>query len=339
MDKKNGRGNLSDKVPGNLRSERMKNSPSSKSPVGKNASSNHGQNPVRNVQNNNTRTVGRREKRRNYRVGNYALYYVLIIIVIVIVFIILANTVLFKCTRINVSGNVKYTSDEIIEKSGLQIGENLLKINVTDARDNIVASLAYIDDAEVKKSFPTNINITVTEAEKAYCISEGGVTAAISRKGKILEHCEAGDLPIVKGFEPESLETGRWLKSKTEGKTELPESIFKAADKTSLKNITEIDITDKFSIKVVVENRVILNLGSADEIESKFLVAVELINNQLGKDEYVTILLSNPEKVPVQNNSVPQQSKPVSSSSSSSVKPTEQDPEPEVDPEPEIPAE
>lgn len=281
-------------------------------------------------------------KRKKFRGGNYVLYYVLALIVIAVVLIILANTVLFKCSQIEVSGNDKYTADEIVRISGLQTGENLLHINVSAARDNIVNSLAYIDDAQVKKSFPTKINIAVTEAEKQYCIVENGVTAAISRKGKIIEHCGAGELPVVKGFEAETTEVGKWLKSKAEGKTEIPAEIFETADKTGLKNITEIDISDKFSVKVEVENRVILNLGPAEELESKLRVAVEIINNQLGKDEYVTLLLTNPEKVPVQNNSLPQQSKPVSSSSSSGTSsqpvsdPTQNpDPDPDPDPEPE----
>ena len=286
----------------------------------------------------------RPQKRKKFRGGNYVLYYVLGLIVAAIAFVILANTVLFKCATIEVSGHEKYTAEEIAECSGLQIGENLLHINVSSARDNIVNSLAYVDDAQVKKSFPTKISISVTEAEKQYCVVESGVTAAISYKGKILEHCEAGDLPVVKGFEAESTEVGRWLVSKSEGKTEIPAEIFDNADKTGLKGITEVDVTDKFSVKVKVDDRVILNLGPAEDIERKFRVAVEIIENQLAKDEYVTILLTNPEKVPVQNNTSPHQSKPVSSSSSasSSVSPqpapdpdTEPAPDPDPEPEPE----
>ena len=275
----------------------------------------------------------RPQKRKKFRGGNYVLYYVLGLIVAAIAFVILANTVLFKCATIEVSGAEKYTAEEIIERSGLQIGENLLHINVSSARDNIVGSLAYIDDAQVRKSFPTKISISVTEAEKQYCIVENGVTAAISYRGKILEHCDAGNLPIVKGFEAESTEVGKWLVSKSEGKTEIPAEVFDKADKTGLKGITEVDVTDKFSVKVKVEDRVILNLGPADDIERKFRVAVEIIENQLAKDEYVTILLTNPEKVPVQNNPSPQQSRPVSSSSPA-VSSASSQPVPDPDTEP-----
>lgn len=296
-----------------------------------------------------TRSSGR----KRFRGGNYALYYVLGAIVLTVAFIILANTVLFNCAQITVSGNDKYSEDEIVEKSGVKIGDNLLHIKKSDAERNIIDALAYIDDAKVEKSFPTKVSITVTEAEKQYCVSDGGVTAIISRKGKIIEHGGADGLPLVKGYEPETVEVGKWLSSKTEGKTDIPAEIFEAADAAGLKNITEIDMTDKFSVNIVVENRIILELGPAEKVQSKLLVAVELINKEIGKDEYVTLHLVNPEKVPVQNNSLPRQSKPVSSSTvSSSVssssdntaepapepEPTSE-PEPEPAPDPEVPAE
>lgn len=285
-------------------------------------------------------------KRRKFRGGNYTLYYVLVGIVALVVLIILANTVLFNCTSISVSGNVRYTEREIADISGIMTGENLLHINTAAAKDRIVSGLVYVDDAQVKKSFPTQITITVTEAEKQYCVTESGITAAISQRGKIIEHCDADGLPMVKGYGAETLEPGAWLRSKTAGKSEIPDRVFKAADKTGLKGITTIDMTDKFDVKVTVEDRVILELGMADEVEQKLAVAVKLLETEIGKDEYVTVNLTNPEVVPVRNNSIPQNpntSSPSSSSSASSSVP-ENSSEPESSDtaessEPELPAE
>lgn len=288
--------------------------------------------------NNAASTRNRPPKKKKYRGGNYALYYVMGAVVLVIVFIVLANTVLFNCTQISVSGNEKYTSEEIIARSGLNIGDNLLRMNTSSARENIIGSLAYVDDVKIKRSFPTKVNIIVAEAVKQYCIVENGTTAAISRKGKIVEHCDAGDLPVVKGYEAETLEVGKWLSSKTEGKSEIPDVIFSAADAAGLKGITVVDMSDKFSVNITVEDRIILELGPAEDVKSKLLVAVKLINEEIGKEEYVTLRLTNPEKVPVHNNSLPRPSKPVSSSSVNSSSMSSQsvaDPEPTPTPEPE----
>lgn len=283
--------------------------------------------------------IPRPRKRKRVRGGNYTLYYLLAGIIVVIALIILSNTVFFKCTGIDVTGNTSYNADEIISAGGVKTGDNLFRISKAKVRENIINSLAYIDDAEVSKSFPTTLKIKVSEAEKQYCLVASGTSVVISRKGKILEHYSSSDLPVVIGYDPETTETGKWLTSKVDGKNEIPEMIFAAAEKTGLKNITQIDMKDKFSVKVTVENRVILSLGSVEELESKFRVAVKLIETELGKDEYVTLLLTNPEKVPVQNNSIPTQNTSVSSSSTatSSMSNPEEPEEPEDPEDPEDP--
>lgn len=251
-------------------------------------------------------------KKHKFRGGNYILYYMMAGAVALVVLVILANTVLFDCKEITVDGNVRYTAEEIIEHSGLQTGDNLLHVDSSRAEESLVNTLAYIDAAKVKKSFPTKLAITVTEAEKWYIVTQNGVNAAVSRGGKIIEHCQPDKLAVVRGYEAETMEVGSRLKSKTDGKTELPSEIFKAAEKSGLKNINEIDITDRFSIKMNIENRIFLELGTISKIESKLIVAKELIDSEIAPSESVTILLSNPEQVAV-----------------SPINPAEPEPEPE----------
>lgn len=257
------------------------------------------------------------KKRRKFRGGNYILYYIMAAIIVVIVMIVLANTVLFKCSEIEVQGNMRYSSAEVIGRSGLKSGDNLLHVNVAEAADNIVNSLSYIDKAEVKRSFPTKFIIIVDEAERWYALSQGSVTAAISRMGKIIEQGNTDGLTVVKGFDAESVETGKWLKSKTEGKDEIPQIVFDAAEKAGLEKLDEIDMTDRFSVKLSVDGgRVVLELGPATDVESKLRVAAAIIEKELGAEESVTLLLTNPEKVAVRNKPKPPS---VSSSSSTST--------------------
>lgn len=256
-------------------------------------------------------------KKRAYRGGNYILYYLLGAVVVIIVLIVLSNTVLFRCGEISVSGNVRYKSEEIIEKSGLKTGDNLLHIDEKAAEDGILNSLVFIDSVDVQKAFPTKISIEVKEAERWFCVQQDGITAAVSGAGRVIEQGSFEKLAVVKGYDPESLEPGVWLKSKDEGKSSLPMEIFATAEKVGLKNITEIDITDRFSLKIVVDGRITLNLGASSEMESKLRVAQKLIETEIKKDENVTVSLSNPEKVAVKTNPAP----PSSSSSSSSSSP------------------
>lgn len=259
-------------------------------------------------------TRGGSAKRHRYHGGNYTLYYMLAGVVIITILAILANTVLFKCKQIVVSGNARYSAEEIAAASGIELGNNLLHINAKRAGESIVAGLPYVDGAQVKKSFPTGIDITVEEAEKWYCIREGGTTAAVSRRGKIVEHSAADGLTVFTGCEPKSLAVGEWFSSETDGKDDIPSAILKAIETAGLDGADEVDITDRFSMKMYVDGgRVILELGTVSDMESKLVVAKTLIASEIGPSEKVTILLSNPiqptvrrnydESEPEQNNS------------------------------------
>lgn len=243
------------------------------------------------------RTKSSVRSKSTYHGGNYILYYMLAGVVAIIVLTILANTVLFRCNTISVSGNSRYSSEEIAERSKIEMGKNLLHINVRQAEENIVSSLAYIDAVKVKKSFPTSIDITVTEAEKWFCIRQGNTTAAVSYGGRIIEHSSPNGLTVITGYEPESVDIGAWLKSKTEGKNNIPEIILSAIEKASLENVDEVDLDDRFSIKMHIDGgRVNLELGTIADMESKLLVANELIRNKIAPSERGTVLLRNHEQ-------------------------------------------
>lgn len=240
--------------------------------------------------------------RNKFKGGSYILYYLLLAIVLVVVMIILANTVLFNCKQIEVNGVQRYLPDQIIEVSRIRKGDNLLHVDKDKAAEKIVSELAYVESAKVETSFPTKIIITVTEAEKWYCIDQFGVKAVISRGGKILEKGSSQGLVVVTGYEAASLETGSRLSSKVEGKQTIPEQILNAADKAGVTNIDSIDMTDRYSISMVVDGRIKLELGDITDIETKMLAAYVLIEEKIAPHENVTVLLTNPEKIAVHTN-------------------------------------
>ncbi len=244
----------------------------------------------------NSKSVPHKRHRRRY--GSYILYYLLAGVVVVIVFIVLANTLLFNCSSFETEGSIRYTGEELIEKSGIKQGDNLLHIDTKKAEDAIVSSLAYIDTAKVSKVFPTKIKITVVEAEKWYCIEQDGMTAAISRGGKIVEHASAGGLPVITGFEAQTIEVGQMLQSEVHEKNAIPAELLNAAEAAGIDRINSIDITDRFDISILVDNRMTLLLGSAADAGAK-LNAAKTVMGDIAPTEKVSILVTDPEKVAV----------------------------------------
>lgn len=243
----------------------------------------------------NDRSATAQRKRR--RGGNMSVYWVMFVIILGIVFVILANTVLFNCASFETEGTLRYTTDELIAASGLRVGDNLLHIKETEAEERIVAALDYIDTAEVKKIYPTKIMISVKEAEKWYCMESGGKTVCVSRKGKILDNNGDDGLVLIRGYEPVSTDIGEWAQSQTEAKNTLPEQLLNAADAAGLSGITEVDITDRFSITAKIGSRITMKLGNAEELETKFRIADSIIKTQLSPNEEVVLKLDDTDKI------------------------------------------
>lgn len=244
-----------------------------------------------------------RGRRRGSRGGNYILYYLLAGIIALVVLVILARTLLFNCNSIEVEGNSRYTAEEVIERSALTMGESLLSID-TERAQTLISTLDYIDTAKVEKIFPTKIKITVTEAEKWYCVRQDGRTVTVSHGGKIIEQTAQPGLPVIIGYEAENLDSGKLLTSAVEGKQSIPADILTAAQTAGVKNITEIDITDRFSITILCDGRITLEIGNMTDLENKLSVAAQLINEKLSETESVTVNLTNYEAVYVRDKNI-----------------------------------
>lgn len=223
------------------------------------------------------------------RTGNYSHYYIAAGILAVIIVIVLANTVLFNCGTIEVEGAGRYSAEEIIGASGLKTGDNLLHINTAAAEEKIIAGFAYIDSAKVAKKYPTGIQITVSEAEQWFCVTQGYETAVVSRLGKIIDKTAPASLVKVTGYEPASMEVGDTLASNVEGKQELPAKILACAETNYMRGLTEIDLTDRFDIELKLGERIVVRIGDISDLDEKLHSAVSVINTKISETESVYI--------------------------------------------------
>ena len=78
-----------------------------------------------------------------------------------------------------------------------------------------------------------------------------------------------------------------------------------------MSKITEIDLTDRFDIKILYDGRITLEIGNITDIESKLTVGAAIIKEEISPTEEVTILLTNPEVVAVRNKNIEQNTQPI----------------------------
>lgn len=189
-----------------------------------------------------------RTRRRNR--GRFGPLFKLLCVIGVIVALTVGATVFFRVERVTVTGGQRYTQEEIIAASGIELGDNLYSLNKVRIDQNIRTTLPYIGDLTINRALPSTIQITVTEWEAVAQIAvpdpervaalqqelaqqagegeEAPVLAAaqepwlISMKGKLLEPAAPDSAAItVTGLTPLAPQAGSMLEVPEEEQTRL----------------------------------------------------------------------------------------------------------------------
>lgn len=267
-----------------------------------------------------TPTTGspRRQPSRRRRSGNRFLHHVLFILVFLVVGIILSLTVFFKIEDVVVLGVEHYPEQDVITESGIELGENLWLVDTKEIEQHLLATFPYMETVRVRRTFPPAIEIhAVPSIAVAALEQDSSNYVLITYDGKILEQGltlpawnallvkgvaindrEPGDilgqwknLPAVSG---ESEEETKLRRAKNEAGAEAAEDqkealrmiqfLYDAMEEASFDNITNIDLTDRYNMKVMYENRMLLKLGSEIDLAYKLEFAKEVLENQLHPD-------------------------------------------------------
>ena len=81
----------------------------------------------------------------------------------VVVALTMGATVFFQVESIEVSGNQRYTQEEIIQATGIQMGDNLFHLNKYAIYDQVGQSLPYIETIQIRRGLPNTIRVNITE--------------------------------------------------------------------------------------------------------------------------------------------------------------------------------
>ena len=128
-------------------------------------------------------------KRRRYnhkrRRGSFSFLYKLLAFVLICTAIALALTLFFRIRTIQVSGNDRYTREEIIAAAEVKEGDNLFLMNKYNAAERIRKTLPYIETVQFRRMLPDGLSIVVTECADP---------AAVVQDGKAYLLCDTGNI-------------------------------------------------------------------------------------------------------------------------------------------------
>jgi len=107
----------------------------------------------------------------------------------------------FKAKGIQVEGGQRLTSREIMHQAGVREGINVLSVNLSAARRQLLAH-PWIAEAEVQRDIPSGLRIRIREHAPA-AVVDLGRRFLLNDQGELFKEWEtsdAVDLPVVSGF-------------------------------------------------------------------------------------------------------------------------------------------
>lgn len=222
--------------------------------------------------------------------------------IVVIGFILVIGTVVGGITSLFVfrvksfsveSESGSYEQQEIIDASGISMNKSLLFIDLDEAEEAIERNLPLLKNVEITKKLPTGLVIRFEESGTAYAVEVSSGTYAITNdEFKVLSI--SGVVPegaaVIKGQSPVKKEVGETISfvvQNEEDKKAAPvedkvlnilTAISSTVSKKEFEGITAINVSSLFDIYIIYQDRILIELGDSQNIESKtdfFIRAIE----------------------------------------------------------------
>lgn len=204
-----------------------------------------------------------------------------ILMLLIAVCTVLCLTVFFKIETITVTGNTRYTQEEIIAASGIQTGKNLFLTNVEKAAAQIESGKPYVRTAQIRRKLPASIEITVEETDTAlFAARSGEGYILLDRDLKVLEK-GSGDLPegvaeLRLGNVTDAQE-GRMIQAENSDATAALQQLLAAADRAGLAGVTYYDVSDPTNMLLTYDGRLDAVVGGTENLEKKMAMLAEVI--------------------------------------------------------------
>ena len=266
-----------------------------------------------------------RERKRRKRLSAYIVYYIIFGILAVVILAVLSTTVQFYLSKYRITGDTVYKEQQIIDATGVNVGDNLILMDVGAVRQRLIDRLPYVDKVEVSRNiFTCALEIKLNPATAVANIKKNDRYYLVSENGRIMDaELETPDknCVVVLGFDPEYAKSGDFLSVTDEGSRNMLskllravktydeiddeneyeaqqkyDSVFTLIDLCRELGISEhiktINMSSIYDIKLSYDNKLTLELGDMTDAKLKLTVAKNLIDKGEFDGEKGVLVLS-----------------------------------------------
>ncbi len=211
----------------------------------------------------------RAERQKKIRKRRIITTFIVLLVLAVCTLAVLSLTVFFPIENITVTGSSIYTSEVLKDASGVTLGDNLFITSKSGIEKRLKSRLPYVEKIKLKREIPSTLKIVVTDAEEFAGYSVNNRCYIVSESGWVLRESEEipENLLTVVGVDVEcKVGTKASFKNKKQG--ELVSLISNVFANEGIE-LTNLDITNMLELKVKVENRFEVLLGTQNKLEEK----------------------------------------------------------------------
>ncbi|MBE6643176.1 MAG: FtsQ-type POTRA domain-containing protein [Ruminococcaceae bacterium] len=232
----------------------------------------------------NRDTLERMKAKKRHKKFFRRINYILLTIVLCFVFIIVCMALFLKIESIEVKGNERYTSEQIVEVSGITVGQNMYSISKPEAKRLIIAEYPYVSDVVIRRTLPSTLTFRITEDIPAYYTEICGEYYILSDTLRVLERTEelpTEELGLIRIMfaDIKSVIVGEYIGFNKDITFEYIDSFIQSVNVHERRaNITSIDLSRRYNIYVYYEDRFKIYLGDNTETEMKLTFAGLMID-------------------------------------------------------------
>ena len=217
---------------------------------------------------------------------------------LVCVAVVFGMGVFFRVQTIEVEGAEGYTPEEIIEASGIDIGDNLFFINRASAATRIYSRLPRVEVANVETSLPNRLTIHVRESYALAYVEWQGTFWVVTGNCKLLQTATPDELTgliQVLNISPEDPEAGKAMTVSEDDSLKLSylQTLLSAIeDLNMVQDVAQLDMSNPANPTFQYLNRFTVRMGSNDNTDYKLRMLLSGVP-QLGAQDTGTINLSD----------------------------------------------
>lgn len=256
-----------------------------------------------------------RRRRRRARRGGAPTVLVLLCVLVAVMAVITAMTIFFKVQTFTLTGQTRYSKEELVAASGIEQGDNLILFDKFGAIDRIFDACPYLDTVQMRRRYPDRIEIIVTECVPIAMLDDlpgtmpdpeddektvpvGGTGWWLMDKdGKLLErvhstsHPELTRITGLTMVKPEIGQKAKFLQQDVQKPLFL--LLNTAKDDGILQDIGGVDFSQQYDIRFDYLGRFRVKLGSTEDLEKKLRCLHDITENKLGSNVRGTLDVSN----------------------------------------------